>query len=151
MRKRFDKELYEANDRLARENVRKVAPNFDIRDNVKKRDVDLLVYDKDGNHVANIETEIKRVWKGPDFKYESVQFPERKAKYAKLDKPTIFVMFNEDQSKFLVVKDKDLLASPAVVVPNKYVYAGELFFQVPLDKVTFNDISSILQEIIDGK
>lgn len=151
MRKRFDRDLYEANDKLAREKVRAVAPGFDIRDNPKKRDVDLLVYDKAGNHVANIETEIKRVWKGPDFKYDNVQFPERKAKYAKLDKPTIFVMFNEDQSKFLVVRDSDLLSSPCVVVPNKYVYAGEQFFQVPLDKVVFNGISNILQEIVDGK
>ena len=151
MRKRFDKELYEANDKLAREKVRALTPNFDVRDNPKKRDVDLMVFDKAGNHVANIETEIKRVWKGPDFAYTNVQFPERKAKYAKLDKPTIFVMFNEDQSAFLVVKDTALLSSPCVEVPNKYVYKGELFFQVPLDKVTFNDISSILQEIVDGK
>lgn len=151
MRKRFDKELYEANDKLAKETLTGLLPNFDVRENPKKRDVDLLVYDKDGNHVANIETEIKRVWKGPDFKYDNVQFPERKAKYAKLDKPTVFVMFNEDLSKFLVVKDKDLLSSPCVEVPNKYVYKGEQFFQVPIDKVTFNDISSILKEIIDGK
>lgn len=151
MRKRFDKELYEANDKLAREKVRAVAPGFDIRDNPKKRDVDLLVYDKAGNHVANIETEIKRVWKGAQFQYTSVQFPERKAKYAKLNKPTIFVMFNEDQSAFLVVRDTVLISSPCVEVPNKYVYKGEQFFQVPIDKVVFNDISSILQEIVDGK
>lgn len=151
MRKRFDRELYDANDKLAKEKLRVLLSNFDIRENPKKRDVDILVYDKAGNHVANIETEIKRVWKGPKFEYANVQFPERKAKYAKLDKPTLFVMFNEDQSAFLVVKNTDLLSSPCVEVPNKYVYKGELFFQVPLDKVTFNDISSILQEIVDGK
>ena len=98
----------------------------------------------------NVETEVKRVWKNKDFEYDSVQFPERKAKFAKLEVPTLFVMFNEKLSAYLVVKDKDLLKSPCVEVPNRYCYKGEYFYQVPLKKVKFNEIKSTIKEIIRG-
>lgn len=148
MYKRFDKALYEENDKKCRTKVKELLlkSNFAGVDNVKVRGVDILLY-KNGQHVGYIEVERKAVWKGPDFQYANVQFPERKAKYAKLDKPTVFVMFNEDMTKFLAVKDTDLLSSPCVEVPNKYMYKGENFFQVPLTSVKFNDIVGLLEEI----
>lgn len=147
-RKRFDINLYEQNDKLAKESAIKLLDKrkYKIEENPKKRGVDLLVYNK-GEHIFNIECEIKRVWTGKDFPYESVQFPERKEKFAKLDKPTLFIMFNKDQSAFLAVDSRDLVKSPKVEVPNKYVYSGELFFQVPLKKVSFNDVKSIISKL----
>lgn len=147
MIKRFDKALFEENDKKCRDKVKQLLDHteFSVSDNVKVRGVDLLLY-KAGEHIGYIEVERKAVWKGPDFKYDNVQFPERKAKYAKLDKPTTFVMFNEDMTKFLVVKHTDLLSSPCVEVPNKYMYKGENFFQVPLTTVKFNDIVGVLKE-----
>lgn len=147
MYKRFDKALFEENDKKCRTRVKELLQlgGFAGVDNIKIRGVDLLLY-KDGVHIGYVEVERKAVWKGPDFKYDNVQFPERKAKYAKLDKPTTFVMFNEDYSNFLVVKHTDLLSSPCVEVPNKYMYKGEQFFQVPIDKVKFNDIVGVLKE-----
>ena len=152
MYKRFDRALFEENDKKCRTKVKELLQNegFAGVDNVKVRGVDILLY-KDGNHIGYIEVERKAVWKGDKFQYDNVQFPERKAKYAKLDKPTIFVMFNEDMSKFLAVRDKDLLSSPCVEVPNKYVYKGEQFFQVPLTKVKFDDITELLKEIVNGQ
>ncbi len=153
MRKRFDPELYKQNDELAKQNLFKLLePRDDIHAGVnpKKRGVDVIVSNPDTNETLfYIECEIKRVWNTDKFPYDSVQFPERKAKYAKLDKPTLFVMFNHDQSKYLVVKSTDLLASPLLEVPNKYMFKGELFFQVPLDKVKFNDINSAIKELQD--
>jgi hypothetical protein len=152
IRKRFDPELYRINDELAKSTVRKIIDKrkFKIEENSKKTGVDLLVYNK-GQHVLNIETEIKKVWKGSNFKYDSVQIPERKKKFTGLEVPTLFVMFNEDQTDYLVIKDKTLLASPLVEVPNKYVYKGELFFQVPLADVVFNDINTVIKEVLNGK
>lgn len=150
MRKRFDRKLYEENDRLAKEKVLSLLDKrkYKVKENPKKRGVDLLIYRR-GEHVLNIETEIKRVWTDKEFQYDSVQIPERKQKYAELDIPTLFVMFNADQKSYLVIKDKDLLKSPKVEVPNRYVYKGEYFFQVPLRKVSFDDIKSVLEEVLD--
>lgn len=154
MRKKFDRELYEINDKLAKECVTKIVDKrkYKIVENPKKRGVDLLVYNK-GKHVFNIETEIKRVWKDKQFKYDSVQFPERKEKFCKLEVPTLFVMWNADQSAYLVVTDKELLNSPRVEVPNKYCFKEEYFFQVPLDKVVFNNIGQVINrmEVINGQ
>jgi len=152
IRKRFDPELYRINDELAKSTVRKIIDKrkFKVEENPKKTGVDLLVYNK-GQHVLNIETEIKKVWKGSNFKYDSVQIPERKKKFAGLEVPTLFVMFNEDQTDYLVIKDQTLITSPLVEVPNKYVYKGELFFQVPLTDVVFNDINTVIKEVLNGK
>ena len=152
MRKRFDRELYNEVDKKTKEKVFSLLESFDnlqAEENSKKTKVDILVTDPDTSELKfNIECEIKKVWKNKEFPYESVQIPERKSKYAILDKPTLFVMFNADYSSYLVIKSSDLLASPLVEVPNKYVYKGEMFYQVPLTKVVFNDISKVIKEII---
>ena len=148
MRKRFDPELHKENDKLARKAIKELlkGSGLTVKDNPKVREVDILVY-KGKEHLFNIECEIKRVWKGEKFPYDNVQFPERKGKYAKLEKPTIFVMFNDDQSKFIALHGKNLIDSPKAEVPNKYVRAGEMFYQVPLDKVSMNDLLCVINEL----
>jgi len=147
--KRFDPELFRINDALAKKAVANIIDKrkFKIVENPKRYGVDLLVYQK-GVHVLNIETEVKRVWKNKTFEYDNVQFPERKEKFCKLGIPTIFVMWNADQTQYLVVKDKDFLKSPKVEVPNRYVYKGEFFYQIPLTKVVFNGITKVIKEIV---
>lgn len=147
-RKRFDPALYAENDAIARTTVKDLlkGTEFQVLDNPKKRGVDLLVY-KDSEHIANIECEIKKVWKGEDFPYESVQIPERKQKYAELEKPTIFVMLNNDKSQYLALSGATLLGSPKKEVPNKYVYSGEHFFQVDKTQVVFNDLLKVLRSL----
>src|SRR3990167_6020984 len=122
IRKRFDPQLHKQNDKLARKYIRNIlkGSEYIVKDNPKVREVDILVY-QNGEHKFNIECEIKRVWRGSDFPYANVQFPERKGKYANLAKPTIFVMFNEDQSSYLALTGESLYSSPKVEVPNKYV------------------------------
>jgi hypothetical protein len=139
MLKRFDAALYAENDKRARDAVKALLPELDIRDNIRKRGVDMLVHDSNGKHVFNIETEIKKTWID-NFKFKDVNFPERKKKYAELDLPTFFIMFNNDLSQFLVVCGEDLLTSPLEIVPNRYISYGEKFFKVPLTKVHFNNI-----------
>lgn len=144
-RKRFDPVLYEANDKIAKDFVKNLLKGTEYQaiDNVKKRGVDLLIY-KDSVHICNVECEIKRVWKDKEFPYNNVQIPVRKEKYAILDKPTIFVMLNNTQSDYLCFTNVEMLASPKVEVPNKYVYKGEYFFQIDKNSVVFNDIVKVL-------
>jgi len=150
MRKMFDRELYEANDKLAKscvvEEFNKLRKKFEVVENPKKRGVDLLIHRKD-KHVFNIETEIKRVWKTEEFPYTSVQFPERKKKFSELDKPTIYVMWNSDQSAYLAVTSEDLKNSPTAMVRNRYVPYGEHFFQVPLENVFFNNLNKAIKKM----
>lgn len=147
-RKRFDPALYAENDELAKNFVKNLLKGtaYQAIDNVKKRGVDLLIY-KDSVHICNIECEIKRVWKESNFPYANVQIPARKEKYAILDKPTVFTMLNGTQSDYLCFTSKEMLASPKVEVPNKYVYKGEYFFQIDKNLVVFNDLLKVLGSI----
>lgn len=150
LKKRFDPSLHADNDQLVRTAIKEILKDsgYNVIDNPKKRDVDLLVYDKNGKHVANIECERKLVWSGPDFKYEDINFPHRKEKYAILDKPTVFVMFNKEMTDYLTVTGDVLISSPLKEVPNKYLYKGEMFYKVPKDKVKFNAIIKVLKGVI---
>lgn len=149
IRKRFDTTLFALADEPARDNVKALlkGSEFNVVDNPKKRGVDLLVY-KDGKHVANIECEIKLVWKGAKFPYSSIQFAERKEKYA-IDKvPVVFCMFNADRSHHVTVTGDVLINSPKAEVPNKYVYKGEYFFQVPIANAKEDSLLQVLRAIV---
>lgn len=152
MKKRFDRELYNEVDKKTKEKVFSLLrdlKSIQAMENPKKTGVDILVNDSITNTLKfNIECEVKKVWKGKDFPYESVQIPGRKSKFAQLDNPTLFVMFNEDYTEYLVIKSTDLLASPLAEVPNKYCYKGEMFYQVPLEKVSFNNVTKPIKEIL---
>lgn len=150
-RKRFDPALYAENDEIARNFVKDILKDsgYQALDNPKKMGVDLLIY-KDSVHIANVECEIKRVWKTTEFPYDSIQIPCRKEKYTGLKQPTVFLMLNADQSQYLAITDKSLLASPKKEVPNKYVYKGEFFFQVDKDAVMFNDLLGALKVVSSG-
>lgn len=146
--KRFDPKLYEENDAIAKDFVKNLlkGTEFQAIDNIKKRGVDMLAY-KDSLHICNLEVEIKRIWKDKDFPYSNVQIPVRKEKYAVLEKPTIFVMLNNTQSDYLAFTNTVMLAAPKAEVPNKFVFKGEYFYQIPKDQVVFNDLLKILRGI----
>tara|TARA_R100000406_G_scaffold17227_1_gene10731 strand:- start:156 stop:623 length:468 start_codon:yes stop_codon:yes gene_type:complete len=134
-RKKFDYTLFKQNDKLAREVGKAYWKSLDRTaiDNPDRYGPDLVV---DGEYYC--EMEIKRAWKGKEFKYKTCQIPHRKAKYLdkdKYDKPTHFLILNNEQEYAFYIKGEDVAASPVVEVPNKYVPSGEMFFQVPLNKL----------------
>jgi len=65
-----------------------------------------------------------------------------KTKFAKLDKPSYFMIFNNERTHAFLCSHTSLLESPVVEVPNKYVYKGEMFFQVPITKLELVEIPS---------
>lgn len=149
MQKPFDRELYNKADNKGKSKITNIITkntNFKIIDPISRTDVDLLAY-LEGNHLFNVEVEIKYVWKSKEFPYDTVQFPQRKEKFCKKDKPTLFVMFNSETTSYLCVTSKDLLESPTKIISNKYVKYGEHFFQVPLDKIVFNDIIKAIKRL----
>lgn len=149
MRKKFDKELYAKYDTLARDKTKEIFSSiegFSVEESIRKTDVDFRIL-KDGVHIGYLEVEVKRTWDGDTFKFADVQFPERKWKYCKLDKPTIFLMYNSDLSHYLNVTGENLLSSKLEMVRNKYIKFGELFFKVPIDKITFDSVQSMLEAL----
>jgi len=140
-RKKFDYELFKQNDKLARD-VGKAyweSKGRTVIDNPDRYGPDLLI---DGEYYC--EVEIKRAWKGKEFKYRTCQIPHRKAKYLdkdKYDKPTHFFIINNEQEYAFYIKGEDVAASPVVEVPNKFVPKGEFFFQIPLSKLKLIDLN----------
>jgi hypothetical protein len=152
-RKFFSPELFAENDLRARTAFRALMEKeqlpFEVVDNPKKLGVDLLLY-QDGIHTLNVELEIKKVWKEGKFAYKDVNLPLRKKKYCDptlIDKPTVFVMFSADTTQFLTIKGEDVIVSDVVEVNNRFVFKGEYFFKVPIEKVTFNSLG-VLHEFV---
>ena len=127
--KKFDKELYEKNDSLAKEAAKKffAAQGVTAVDNPDKYGVDLLL-----DTGSSIEVEVKHTWKD-DFKFDTLQIPARKEKFAKLG--CVFMVFNSNITKAFIVHGDIVLASPKKEVYNKYMPKGEMFFQIPVDKL----------------
>lgn len=148
--KKFDPTLYAENDQVAKDKTKKLlkSSGYTVIDNPKKKDVDLLVLDDKGEVILRIECEVKRVWKQDKFPYDNVQFPQRKKRLVVEELPTLFVMFNEKLSKYLVVSGNEIVGSPLVEVANKYAYSGEYFYQVPVDKVEFGDLVTSLTKAL---
>ena len=136
--KRFDRDLYEKYDKLAKDCTAKLIDKrkYRVAESPKKRDVDLQIRKRtDEEIVVYVETEVKRLdWKKNDFLYPNVQLPERKKKYCGLEVPTIFVIWNKDQTAYISFTDEDVLKAPLVEVANRYAYKGEYFFQIPIGK-----------------
>ena len=143
--KQFDKKLHAANDEIAKKLSKKVlekdfaALGITILENPDQYGVDMYLV-KNEKIIGYVECEIKLVWQSLVFPYDSIQFPERKTKFAVLDRPTIFCMLNSMRNRMLCVGSKDLLSSPLVEVPNKYKGEKELFYQVPLKCARFYEV-----------
>lgn len=133
MRKPFDKKLFEENDALARAAVTKHLESAGalVEANPDQYGVDLFVWM--ANHEFAVECEIKRVWGGPVFPWKGIQLPERKAKFVRsADMPVEFWVLNNEMTHAIVIPGSALSGYTPVEVPNKYVAAGEKFYQIPL-------------------
>lgn len=136
-RKEFSRELFNTNDRVARDITKSFYQKTfgeSLADNPDVYGADLIYNNK------LVECEIKIVWKEDVFPYESIQIPERKSKIFVNDRFSEFVMINNKLSVLLVLKKENILTSPMVEVPNKYISKGEFFFQVPIQHARFYHI-----------
>jgi len=101
---------------------------YEIWENPNPYGQDLIAEGSKGKFY--VECEVKTVWKGEDFPFDSVQLPERKKKF--FDKPTLFFVWNNELSTALLFKSNDIKDLTPVEVRNKYVASGEMFYQIPL-------------------
>ena len=133
VRKKFDRKLYSNNDPAKL----KAISYFERRNrtaivNPDDYAIDLIV---DGKFYC--EVEVKHNWKSNIFYFSTLQIPERKTKFAKIsDKPVMFMVINSIHSHAFLANKIDVLDSPMKEVPNKYVPEGEMFYQIPVKKLT---------------
>jgi hypothetical protein len=142
--KPFNRSLYNRYDGKARKWFAKVLPEgYTAEDNPRKTGVDVIVRNEDGDIVFYVELEVKCLWKR-SFPFRTLHLPERKKKYTSLKYPTLFVIFNNDGTQYKCVWSKYVLKSPLVEVRNRYVYRGEMFFDIPV-KYVDSDIEDALR------
>ena len=135
MYKVFNKRTFDDYDVAAREKAKKFwySQGYACADNEDEYDVDLVV-EKDLKRFY-CEVEVKTVWHGQDFKYDSVHIPVRKAKFLK--KPTKFMVFNNSLTRAAIISRKDLLDAPIKTVSNVHIRHGERFYDVPVSQILF--------------
>lgn len=144
IRKRFDKRLYDENDKKTKEWAKKILPKgYEIRENDNKIKVDLIV-SKDNVDIFYIEVECKSSWDESKFPYDNLNIPSRKKKYTELDKPTLFIVFNAHGSDYLCLWGSTLIESPLEEVKNRFVSHNEMFYKVPLNKC-YSDIKKAIK------
>jgi hypothetical protein len=146
--KRFDPGLFAANDAICKHRATALllTLGYEVKLPKNSRTVDLEVFSS-GELNFHLECEKKNVWTTPDFKYDSVQFPERKLKYVTKFPRMVFLMFNADLTAWLSITGASLAASPLKEVYNKFSGSGEMFFQVPLIEVDFNNLSATIRKL----
>lgn len=135
VRKPFDRTLFAENDARARLAVTRHLQSFGdvIAPNQNQFGVDLFCITPEGEQYQ-AECEVKRVWSGPDFPWQTVQLPQRKAKYRQGGAATYYYVLNSECTHAIVIPDELLDQYPPVEVPNKYVAGGEYFYQLPVDE-----------------
>jgi len=106
---------------------------YTCTDNEDEFGVDLVVEREQRRFYC--EVEVKTVWHGKDFKYDSIHIPVRKAKF--LGKPTQFMLFNNSLTHAAIIARDTVIDSPMVEVPNVKIRFGEKFFDIPTDKAIF--------------
>jgi hypothetical protein len=141
LKKPFDKDLYSENDTLARAAGKRYwsSQGYMVEDNSDRYGPDLIVTTHEKERFY-CEVEIKKVWSGKDFAYDTLQIPGRKKKFLLYEMPCMFIVFNNEQTHGFLCTHSELAVSPVVEVSNKYVRAGELFYQVPINKLSLIEV-----------
>lgn len=134
--KRFDQTLYDEYDDRGREYAKSLFKciNVTLEDNPDQYGVDLLAYYQ-GQLIGYVEVEVRTIWKGDKFTFDTLNIPCRKEKLLKNPLTSYVVSFNNDGTRAFICKDVDILASDIREAKNKYMAEAEYFFKVPLDKI----------------
>jgi len=132
--KPFSNSLYNKYDEPARAFVKKIYNDLGIiaQDNPDKYGIDLILY-KDNNKIGYAEVECCASWNMPIYPYKSLHVPIRKEKFFKLDLPSEYWQVSNTFSRALHIDGEQILKSPVIVVPNKYVLSNERFYDVELN------------------
>jgi len=134
-RKPFSKALHQSNDPQSRRVIIEYfgKKGIPLVENTNQYGVDLL--SPDG--AVRMELEHRISWTEYDFNYDTVNVPERKAKFLN-DGVTAYTILSRDFSRMGIIEGKDIKAyivdTNLHLNKNKYVKDGEFFYKIPIDK-----------------
>ena len=125
MRKPFDQKLHNENDKRARETSKKYIKKlgFTAVDNQDIYGPDLIV-----EGLCYVECEIKKYWRTNHYPYEQVRLPFRKKKFAILDMPIVFYIWNDTCTTAIRIRGSQLCSAEVKEYQNSKVPKGEMFF-----------------------
>jgi hypothetical protein len=136
--KEFSKSLFQRNDPKSRQVVmeyfkrQKVA----LEPNQNKFGVDLIA--KDGS--MSVEVEHRNSWQSVEFPFDTVNVPERKAKYF-VENNVHYAILSKDYTQIGLIDGKTLrkyiVDETLTECANKFVKQGEMFFKVPKNAFTW--------------
>lgn len=130
MYKVFQKDVFDLHDDPARIAAKRFwnGLGYECQDNPDDFGEDLLVTGKGKKFYC--EVEVKTIWHGTKFHFDSLHIPARKAKF--LNRATKFMIFNASLTHAAIVSHSAVANAPLVEVKNIYIKQGERFFNVPL-------------------
>lgn len=118
--------------------VHNLFPKFfrilEVKEGHKRKGADKHLYYQE-KLVGYAKLEAKLVWTTKEWpeKWSTVQFAERKGRFAKTEVPTFMIMFNRDGTNGLIVDAETMAESPCPRVWSRR--GAEHFYQVPIEKV----------------
>lgn len=125
-RKRFSKELWKENHAKA---VKSLLPW--LGDGWDENHGDRFGPDIKGPNSQWAEVEIKQHWEDTlEFPFETVNLPQRKGKWLSLR--IKFYVLSKGCKYAIQIPKAQLKDEYLVEVPNKYVFKGEYFYQIPV-------------------
>ena len=139
IRKPFSQEEYDRSDAFGKDAVAGFLEQelyIEVRVPVENYGPDIEVYWQD-NLIAYHEVEVRRNWKSDqeDFPYSTIHIPARKSRLIELAKKEgaklYFWSVREDGMKAMFVDSDDVTEDRLVEVPNKRVWKGEYFYDIP--------------------
>ena len=138
--KPFDKQTYAENNQKAIDAVLKYLPGS--VENVKDKYGPDIIAMKGFRKSHYVEVEIKYNWKPHQdyFPFDTVQLPERKSKFTKLDLPIEFWILRPDLFMAVIIAGSLLKDDLLVEVPNRLVNKGELFHKIPVSECRIVDM-----------
>ncbi len=93
-----------------------------------------LAYEKDATPLAYLELEVKNNWQGKNFPFKDIQFLAKKHKFARLDLPTYWVLFNEDCSECGIIPMRKILVCELDIVNCKGI-GRDYFYRIPREEM----------------
>lgn len=133
MIKPFDQQLFDANDKPARDVVKATFAGYYgiiCNDNPDTYGPDLVGH-RGSVFESWVEVEVRHSWKGHRFPFDKVHFPMRKAKFFSY-RPIIFVILNSEMTHLLWFKGEDLECGGVERKKNTRLTTDESFIEIPL-------------------
>lgn len=130
--KEFSKALFQRNDPKSRKIVMEYFKKRKISlvHNENKFGVDLVA--EDGS--MSVEVEHRNSWQNAEFPFDTVNVPERKAKYF-VESNVHYAILSKDYSHIGMIAGKELrkyiTESTLTECSNKFIKEGEFFYKVP--------------------